>query len=151
MPIPRFTRIPLTLYRIQAQPSVRLRDYETQVTKGRTSFDLKTHDGLVQPLPPNSEFNTPNGMSLRPAGPNMFSILNKFRGEPKIFTFRCGLELPSGLCVYHEHSDHYSLQTTKPIPLNDFNQILTDFLSTLPVQSKQQFIEQQEDLDDQDN
>ena len=149
--MPRFTRVPTTLYRIKSQPSVRLRDYQIQMGLGRTSYDLKLVDQLVQPLPIPSSFHTPNGMSLRPAGPNMISILERFRGSPIIFTLACGLELPQGLCLYHEHSDHYSLQTTVPVALQDFNESLTRFLSALPRQTKDQFLAQMMDEDDQDN
>jgi hypothetical protein len=149
--MPRFTRVPTTLYRIQSQPTVMLRDHQVQMALGRTSYDLKLVDQLVHPLPLKSHFHTPNGMSLRPVGPNMLSILERFRGTPTIYTLGCGLELPENLCIFHEHSDHYSLQTTVPMSLEEFNQSLTQFLGTLPRQSKEQFLEQMMDDNDQDN
>ncbi len=45
----RFTQLPLTLYRIQPQLPVSLREFASQKEKGRTSFDLITHNGLVLP------------------------------------------------------------------------------------------------------
>lgn len=129
-----------------------LRDFDTQMAKGRTSFDLKLDEkGFVQPVVIGSKFTTPNGMSLRPAGDTMIQILKSFRGEPKIYHLACGLELPKGLVVYHEHSDHYSLQTSEPISLTMFNERLTKFLQELPAQTKEQFLNQMEDIDDQDN
>ena len=144
-------RLPITLYRIQPRLPVNLRSYADQMAKGRTSFDLKLHDGLVRPISPDTHFHTPNGMSLRPSGPNMLSILQNFKGEPSIYTLPCGLALPDGFCVYHEHSDHYSLQTTVPISLPDLNKKMTEFLQSLSVQTRQQFLEMLEDEDDQDN
>jgi hypothetical protein len=146
-----FTRLPMTLYRIQARLPVNLRDFEIQHQKGRSSFDLKSVNGIVHPMPPNSSFHTPNGMSLRPVGENMLRILQEYKGEPRIYRIHEGLLLPSGLIVYHEHTDHWSLQTSEPIALAAFNEKLTAFLETLPSQTRQQFLEQLEDEEDQDN
>ncbi len=147
----KYLTVPLTLYRIQPRLPVSLRAYDIQMAKGRTSFDLKRHNGLVLPISPDTHFHTPNGMSLRPAGENMTRILQNFKGEPSIFTLVCGLRLPDGFCIYHEHTDHYSLQTTEQIELGAFNAKLTEFLKSLPFQTRAQFMEQQEDIDDQDN
>jgi len=147
----RYTQLPLTLYRIQPRLPVALRDYQTQMAKGRTSFDLKLDDkGFVQPVT-GTRFTTPNGMSLRPSSDTMIQILKGFRGEPKIYHLACGMELPAGFVVYHEHSDHYSLQTSEPILFESFNERLTKFLESLPVQTREQFLNQMEDIDDQDN
>lgn len=146
-----YTRLPVTLYRIQNGFAVKLRDYESQLLRNRTSFDLKLHNGLVLPVKPGSPFTTPNGMSWRPAGPKMLSILSGFVGNPTIFRMHEGLLLPDGLIAYNEHTDHWSLQTTKPITLEELNKKLTDLLSSLPHQSREQFLAQYEDEDDQDN
>lgn len=146
----RITQLPLTLYRIQPRLPVNLRSFDKQMALGRSSFDLKLHDGLVLPVAQGTSFKTPNGMSLRPSSDTMRSILSSFRGEPTIYTLLTGLKLPDGLCIYHEHTDHYSMQTTKPIPLDEFNAKLTEFLKTLPSQSKEQFLAMLDDVDDQD-
>jgi hypothetical protein len=81
----------------------------------------------------------------------MINILKGFRGDPKVYTIRCGLELPPHFILYHEHSDHYSLQTREPIPLEELDQRMTQFLKSLPSQNRDQFLESLEDMDDQDN
>ena len=147
----KFSIAPLTLYRIQPKLPVRLRSYDDQVAKGRASFDLKLHDGKVLPIKNEIKFETPNGMSLRPAGDNMTRILANFRGEPTVYTIGCGTTIPSHFALFHEHTDHYSLQTAEPVDLDTLNKRMTEFLETLPKQSLQQFIEQLEDDEDQDN
>lgn len=149
----RFTRLPITLFRIQPRLPVRLRDKTTQMAANRSSFDLIVHpDGNVHPMH-GSQFHTPNGMSLRTANPKMRQILGDFRGGPELRVYRMQehLNLPDGLVLLHEHSDHYSLQTSVPVPLDKLNQKLTEFLQTLPSQSKEEFIEWFDDVDDQDN
>lgn len=147
-----YLQLPKTLFRIQHSKTVKLRSHEEQVRLGRTSFDLKLENGLVLPRQPNSTFLGPNGMSLRPAGPKMFDILNTFQGK-NVLVFRLheGLVLPEGLIVHHEHTDHYSLQTTVPIGLDDFHKKLNDFFSTLDCQTKEQFFDEINDPDCQDN
>jgi hypothetical protein len=149
----RFLRIPRTLYRIQPRLPVNLRDKATQEAKNRTSFDLIVHqDGRVHPMT-GDIFHTPNGMSLRPPTEKMRQILEDFRGGDSLRIYRLqeNLQLPDGLVVIHEHSDHYSLQTTRPVRLEDFNRHLTEFLQSLPSQSKQEFIDEYDDIDNQDN
>lgn len=147
----RFSQLPLTLYRIQVKPQVNLRDWKDQMAKGRTSYDLKTTNGLVMPME-GDVFHTPNGMSLRPNSENMINILRNFRGSPRVYSLPVGTKLPDGLCVIHEHSDHYSLQTTEQIPLPALNDKLTRLLADAAVSvTKEQFLEAQDDEDDQDN
>ena len=148
----RFVRFPVTLYRIQAKPTVSLRDYDTQISKNRTSFDLKVHEGFVNPIPEGSEFHTPNGMSLRPLSPKMIDILKNFNGQ-NVKVYRCqeATKVPDGFCVFHEHSDHYSLQVAQPMALSEMNEKLTDYLASIPSVTKDQFLESYYDEDDQDN
>eukprot|EP00930_Biecheleria_cincta_P089850 TRINITY_DN79192_c0_g1_i1.p1 TRINITY_DN79192_c0_g1~~TRINITY_DN79192_c0_g1_i1.p1 ORF type:complete len:158 (-),score=17.34 TRINITY_DN79192_c0_g1_i1:313-786(-) len=115
----RYQQLPITLYRIQPRLPVKLMDHDTQIAQGRSSFDLKLHDGLVQPMPESTPFHTPNGMSLRPASQKMEETLRDFKGEPTIYRMHEGLRLPDPLVVYHEHTDHYSMQTSKAMPLDE--------------------------------
>jgi hypothetical protein len=84
---------------------------------GRTAFDHKLKDGMVHHMPSGSGFHTPNGMSLRPVGDNMVGILNAFQGDTRVYQLQGGILLPKGLIVFHEHTDHCSLQTMVPIQL----------------------------------
>ena len=149
----RFTRFPQTLYRIQPRLPVKLRDYETQISKNRLSFDLKLHKGLVLPMQGN-HFHTPNGMSLRQANDKMMNILSNFRGDLnllRIYRMQENSPVPDDMVLILEHSDHYSLQTSKEVSLNDFNSKLTEYLQSLPSLTKEQFVEFYNDVDDQDN
>ncbi|CUF53889.1 Hypothetical protein, putative [Bodo saltans] len=148
--VKRFNIFPRTLYRVQPKIAVNLRNYETQMALGRTSYDLKTVNGLVMPAV-GEEFIGPNGMSLRPATDKMIGILKEFKGEPRVYAMLEGSPVPAGLVVLHEHSDHYSLQTSEPITLDALNAKMTEFLKTIPSQTREQFFAQMADEDDQDN
>lgn len=152
--MPHFQRLPRTLYRIQPKLPVALRALSEQQLKGRSSFDLKLHeaDQLVHPVPVGSAFQGPNGMSLRPAGENLDRILREFRGAPLIYRLHEGLLLPPQLILFHEHTDHYSLQAAQPMPLPQLNDHLTRLLQALPPpMTREQFFAAQQDEDDQDN
>ena len=95
-------------------------------------------------------YHTPNGMSLRPGNDKMREYLANVKGPRTVFRMHEGMPLPKEFVIFHEHSDHYSMQTTEPIDLHSFNDKLTKFLQTLPSQTKEQFIEQYDDVDDQD-
>ena len=148
--VTRFVQLPRTLYRIQPKLQVSLRSFEAQQAKKRTSYDLKLHDGLVLPAQGDT-FIGPNGMSLRPMGPKMVEILKGFKGNPRVYALLEGMTLPEGLIVLHEHSDHYSMQTTKPITLDELNEKMTQLLSTVTSVTRDEFLAQLEDEDDQDN
>lgn len=149
--VSRFKRLPVTLYRLQERLPVNLADHATQMAAGRKSFDLKIHDDcLVHPAHGDTWIG-PNGMSLRPATENMYHIAKNYRGNVRVYRFQEGMDMPDGLIVLHERDDHYSLQTDEPIALDELNQKMTRLLETLPSQTKEQFIEQLEDENDQDN
>lgn len=149
--VSRFKRLPITLYRLQGRLPVRLRDHATQMAAGRQSFDLKIHDdGLVHPAVGDTWIG-PNGMSLRPATENMLHIAKNYRGDVTVYRMQEGMDMPDGLVVLHERDDHYSLQTDNPVTLETLNGKLTAFLETLPTQTRDQFVDQLEDPDDQDN
>ena len=143
----RFNIAPVTLYRIQARLPVSLRSYDDQIAKGLTSFDLKLHNGQVLPMLDITKFTTPNGMSWRPAGLAMSKLVRDYKGNFTIYNLLCGAHLPDSLCVMHEHNDHYSLQTTRPISPIDFNALLTDYLKTLPTMTREAYIAMDEDPD----
>jgi hypothetical protein len=149
--ISRFKQVPITLFRIQSRLEVSLRDHATQMAAGRTSYDLKIGaDGFVHPAQGDT-FTGPNGMSLRPDTETMLLIAKKYKGNATVFRLQEGLTLPEGLIILHEHSDHYSLQTDRPILLETLNEKMTSLLNECPTQTLPQFIAQLEDYDDQDN
>ena len=149
--VSRFKRLPVTLYRLQGRLPVNLRDYAEQMAKGRESYDLKRDEqGLVQPAVGDT-FIGPNGMSLRPATENMLHIAKNYRGNVTVYRLSEGMDMPPGLVVLHERDDHYSLQTDEPVSLELLNSRLTELLEQCPSQTRDQFVEQLEDPDDQDN
>ncbi|GAA5858300.1 hypothetical protein JCM8547_004639 [Rhodosporidiobolus lusitaniae] len=118
------------MFRVNAGPRD-LRDHDTQVSKGRHSYDLHLEkaDGFVYPLRDPSKFATPNGASLRPDGPMFQEIVRNFDvPNAVVWELDEGLPLPSELILYHEHSDHYSIQTRVPMPLPELNERITRFL-----------------------
>ncbi len=126
------THFPLTLFRFKTGKSVSLRDYESQKSKGSRSYDLVLKDGLYQPSPTDSNvFIGPNGASLRPNTMNLHELLDTFSKSKnaRIIVIPQDTKIPSHFVLLHEHTDHYSLQTTTPITLKEFNQLLEDFLS----------------------
>ncbi|KAF8881158.1 hypothetical protein CPB84DRAFT_1792036 [Gymnopilus junonius] len=98
---------------------VNLRDYETQVKQKRFSFDLKLKDGMVLPA----------------QGENLWwEVVRNFAVIPQ------GVRLPPSLTILHEHSDHYSLQCTRPMTLEELNQECTDFINAYSkTMDKEQF------------
>ncbi|KAL7574991.1 hypothetical protein ACA910_010809 [Epithemia clementina (nom. ined.)] len=150
--VKRYQVLPKTLYRIQAKLPIRLRDYDTQMAKGRASYDLKLCPITKKVLPAEGdEWIGPNGASLRPATETMVGILKDWVGEPTIFRLNEGMRLPDDLVVIHERDDHYSMQTTIPVELDELNDKITKIMEEAPQQTREQFLEQYYDEDDQDN
>jgi hypothetical protein len=141
----QFTKVPMTLYRIQPTMPVRLRDYDHQAALILKSFDLKLKDGNT------ATFDGPNGMTLLPLGKNLLSIVENFKGKTSLYRLDKGRELPTGLVLFHEHTDHYSLQTSEQITKKEFDEKLTDLLESCPVQTKDEFLAYVDELYDQDN
>ncbi len=150
MSVKRFFQVPLPLVRIGRLP-VALRDFETQMAKRSSSFDLKLRDGLVHPAV-GDKFIGPNGMSLRPRdSEKMKEIVAKWKGEKdRVYHLYEGMVLPEGLVILHEHSDHYSLQTTEPCTLPELNAKITELLEGVVSQEREDYL-RPVDEDDQDN
>ncbi|KAJ3190609.1 hypothetical protein HDU82_003893, partial [Entophlyctis luteolus] len=145
----RYTKFPVTVFRIQAKLPVSLCDFEMQTAKGRTSYDFKQSGGLVQPMA-GDVFHTP-GMSLRQLGPKMIGILENFKGEPRVYRMQEGTAVPPKMTLIHERSDHYLLQVAEPMPLPEFNDRLSRFLETLPSSSKADILAAWNEDEEQDN
>ncbi|KAI9012994.1 hypothetical protein BC832DRAFT_548542 [Gaertneriomyces semiglobifer] len=125
----RYRVVPVDLFRINATDKVVLRDYEAQRKMKRTSYDLHVkEDGLVHPKDgPN--FEGPNGASVRPNGAFLQELIRGFRGRrTTIYRIPEGTELPPELVLLHEHTDHHSIQCTKPMKLAELNKTITEFV-----------------------
>lgn len=138
-------QFPVLLTRIEKiKGGVVLLDFESQAKKQSSLYDLKLQtDGLVHPVPHNStEYFGPNGASLRPpTSITLMEVLGNMRGV-RLILIPQGTKIPHDLILLHEHSDHYSLQTTVPISLKQFNARLNAFfapferMSTMDYQNK---------------
>ncbi|KDR80316.1 hypothetical protein GALMADRAFT_242683 [Galerina marginata CBS 339.88] len=140
--IARYTdKVPVDLARVQSGRNVKLRDYETQVKLKRFSYDLKLVDGKVLPAEgPN--FIGPNGCSLRePLSPTFQEVVRNFRGTNIIISvIPEGTPLPPTLAILHEHSDHFSMQCTQPMTMDELNNELTEFITdNARTMDKEQF------------
>ncbi|KAG6833155.1 hypothetical protein H0H87_010542 [Tephrocybe sp. NHM501043] len=140
--IARYTdKVPFELARVQSGTHVKLRDYETQVKLKRFSYDLKLQDGKVLPADgPN--FIGPNGCSLRePLSPTFQEVVRNFRGSNIIISvIPEGTPIPPTLQILHEHSDHFSMQCTEPMALDELNNELTKFITAhAKTMDKEQF------------
>ncbi|CAF0920054.1 unnamed protein product [Brachionus calyciflorus] len=78
----RYTKVfPVTLFRLQSSASVKLKEYYRQQKQNKPSFDFKIgKDGLVHPMT-SDEFVIPNGISMRPIGQMLETILRPFHGK----------------------------------------------------------------------
>ncbi|KAH8092570.1 hypothetical protein BXZ70DRAFT_1010661 [Cristinia sonorae] len=135
---------PVDLARVQSGLNVRLRDYEKQVALKRYSYDLKLVDGKVWPAK-GDNFIGPNGCSLRePLSPTFQEVVRNFRGPNiKIFVIPKDTPIPPTLTLLHEHSDHFSLQCTEPMTLDQLNDELTKFITEhARTLNKDQFVEE---------
>ncbi len=140
--IARYTgKLPLTLFRIQVG-ELHLRDFKTQKAKGSSSFDVTIkEDGLYHPAPSNGVFIGPNGASLRPNSLVMHELLDNFPDFARIYIIPKDTPLPNYFALLHEHSDHYSLQTSIPVSLHQYNMRLVQFFDKLEYMSIQEFIQ----------
>ena len=120
---------PVELFRINSSATVSLRDFEEQRKKNRKAYDLHVNhkDGLVYPVE-NNTFVRPNGASMRPNGPMFQEIARTFKGRNTVvWRVPSGTPIPPELVLFLENSDHYSLQTSRPVTLQSLNQYLTKF------------------------
>lgn len=59
----------------------------------------------------------------------------------KAFVFKIpeGTALPDGLVLYHEHTDHFSMQTSVACLPQELNKKLTEFVSQFSFYSKEDY------------
>jgi hypothetical protein len=123
----RFRVVPVDLYRLQTGWNVKLREFHAQKAKQKASFDYKQNaEGKIEPTV-GDFFKGPNGMSLRPAGPNLTNIATSYNAK-NVYRIPEGVEIPENMVLIHEHTDHYSLQTTVVCTEKELNARMTKFL-----------------------
>ena len=121
--------VPVTLFRLQSAKAVSLRDFDVAAAAGKKSWDVRLHAGRVEPSDlSGSVFMGPNGMSLRPVGAVLATLVAGFRGRCNVFEVPAGTPIPAELVLLHEHSDLFALQAARSMPLAELNKRLTAFL-----------------------
>jgi len=111
------------------------------LAKNSQSYDFTIgENGLINPME-SDYFVTPNGLSLRPAGINNWDIIWTYKGKFRVVYIPAGVEIPEGLVLILERGDHYSLQTTVSISLQELNKKMTDFLKPFERLSREEFSE----------
>jgi hypothetical protein len=123
-------KTPVKLFRIATGKGkkINLRERSAQVAKGSPSFDFTIQsDGLIHPMT-GPDFMGPNGMSLRPNGMSQYEILAGMRGEVSVTEIPEGVPIPEGLVLLHEHTDHFSMQSTVACTPRELNNKLTKFV-----------------------
>ncbi|KAI0185347.1 hypothetical protein EV127DRAFT_397169 [Xylaria flabelliformis] len=136
-----FRSFPKELFRVNNGRQVKLRVQQP----GRHLYDILAKNGQVEPkaLHP-STYIAPNGASMRPNSPYQQSlVLTRFRGTDVIvFAVAKGTDLPEDLLLVHERSDHYSLQPSAPMTIDDLNWKITKFMEKkAQVYTREQWLE----------
>ncbi|KAL2404403.1 hypothetical protein ABEF93_004288 [Exophiala dermatitidis] len=106
----RYTVVPRDLFRMSAGSLTRLRDISLR--PGAPSWDVMTIDGKVQPL----------GMTSDWAQWCIFATEYENSAIP-------GTTLPEDLILIHERGEHYSLQASREMTLDELNAEVTSFLN----------------------
>ncbi len=136
--IGKYKVFPITLYRLQQKKVVKLREMSSQLELGKSHFDFTLKDGMVHPNN-TDKFIGPNGMSLLPLGQSLSKVAKTYNFS-YIYEISAGAEIPDDLILLHEHTDHYSLQTSIICSPNDFDKRLTLFLQKQKSLSKDDFL-----------
>jgi len=127
----RFREFPCDLFRIDTFKKIKLREYARQTKAGKKSFDFVLKDGLIHPAE-GEFFKRPNGLSLRPGGYTLGHIVAHYKKKIGLILIPKGVVVPEGLVLIHEHTDHYSLQTTTSCSEDEMNAKLNHFFDNTP-------------------
>lgn len=136
--------IPRDLYRFTtSNKKIKLRDSQTQATQGLlTGYDIKVHeDYLVYPAPLDNIFIGPNGASLRSVGVNMYDLITERDSDCNILELQKGLVIPEGLVLLHESFDHFSLQCSMPMRLDELENRINTFFQSCTLLSADEFMQ----------
>lgn len=86
----------------------------------------------------------PNGASFRPNTYNLQNTVRLFKApEFQVVKIPQGTQLPPELVALHEHTDHWSIQCTKPMTLYKLNGFVSRLCQNKgTTYTKEQFLEQ---------
>ncbi|RDL37083.1 uncharacterized protein BP5553_04516 [Venustampulla echinocandica] len=133
-----FRTIPKALFRLSYGREINLRPWSLQ---RQTSFDVRPDSqGLVRPKALTQR--PPNGASMRPNTTIQQNLLKRMKGQNVVvYSVAEGVVLPNDLIIVHERGDHYSLQATVPMSVEQLSAKITTFLQrSSTVLTKEQFI-----------
>ncbi|THC92161.1 hypothetical protein EYZ11_008376 [Aspergillus tanneri] len=125
--IARFSIFPKELFRLNNGNTIRIRD---RAVKRVGSFDVTTEDGKVKPKAVDhpDTYQPPNGASMRPNTKTQHDLVKNFIGKDMIvYSVPLGTKLPDDLTLVHEKGDHFSLQPTREMTLEEFNSKINEF------------------------
>ena len=126
----RFTTLPSTLYRLQNTKKVKIRPY----TDGKAIYDFRPVNELYVPYIGDT-FEYPNGLSLRPAGMNLYETALSVNAK-YVYVLEKVIVITPNFVLIWEHTDHYSLQTTIPIEPKQFCSEVDKFFKTQKIITK---------------
>jgi len=131
---------PVTLYRFQSAKEIKLREMISQLKKNKSSYDFTLFNGLIKPIE-LVNFERPNGMSLRPMGSNLKKIAKTYKYN-YAYEILKGTKIPEelNLILVHEHTDHYSLQTSVECTEEDLNLRLNKFIESSKLMTKEEML-----------
>jgi hypothetical protein len=136
-----YSSFPETLFRIETESQVRLREQNIQLARKSRSYDYTIgKNGLVNPVV-GDLYIGPNGMSLRPAEINNWDIISSYEGDFQIVVIPKSTSIPLELVLLHERGDHYSLQTSVPCRIDELNSRITKFLRPMQRISREEYFE----------
>ncbi|ATY61207.1 hypothetical protein A9K55_006877 [Cordyceps militaris] len=117
MPVRFLYSLPYTLFRLSAKKNIKLRDL---TIRSRPSYDVISDQGIVHPLTTTETYAGPNGASMRPLGEAQISLVENFRGDSVVvYEIPENTPLPPDLVLVHEYDDHYSLQPSKDMTVDE--------------------------------
>lgn len=110
--------------------------------KGSRIYDYTLSDaGLMMPAPLCNTFVGPNGLSLKPVGPQMYELVGSARGDASVFEVPKGAQLPPDLVLLHEFSQHYSLQPARAMKPSEFIHLAKLFFKPFPILTKDEYLD----------
>ncbi|KAA8645051.1 uncharacterized protein ATNIH1004_009262 [Aspergillus tanneri] len=119
--IARFSIFPKELFRLNNGNTIRIRD---RAVKRVGSFDVTTEDGKVKPKAVDHPDTYQRTRSLI----LWHDLVKNFIGKDMIvYSVPLGTKLPDDLTLVHEKGDHFSLQPTREMTLEEFNSKINEF------------------------
>ena len=141
--IARFSKVPLRLFRLSnSAKRIVIREKVAQEKKGVYMYDyVASPNGNIEPAPPCNTFIGPNGLSMRPSGRLMYELVAFKKGSTtRVIEIPEGAEVPQGLVLLHEHTDHYSLQPSRLMTPAEFIALVGMFVKPFRLLTQDEYV-----------